>query len=188
MIIPKSSSIVIRNANFQDCQLIARNVLSAVGILRPEEEQINSLAELCRREDTLYSWKNSFVALYDDKPAGTLTAYEGVAYRKMRKVTFPLMAKFSGHDFSDMVDETGLGEFYMDSIAVLEEYRHRGIASALLNHGIEQARICGASGATLAVDPENVSALRLYRRLGFTILGEIFIFNHTYWKMQYPLP
>lgn len=188
MIIPKSSPIVIRNATLQDCPLIARNVLTAVGISAPEVEQINALTVLCGREDTLYSWKNTFVALYEGKPAGTLTAYDGNFYRAMRSVTFPLMARLSGHDFSDMVDETEPGEFYIDSLSVLEEYRHRGIASALLNYGIRQARRCSASYATLAVDPDNESALRLYRRIGFTMLEEIFIFNHIYWKMRYSIP
>jgi ribosomal protein S18 acetylase RimI-like enzyme len=56
------------------------------------------------------------------------------------------------------------------SIAVLPEYRGQGIGTALLAHLIEAAQPCYPA-ISLSVDPDN-PALRLYRRLGFEVVGE----------------
>ena len=70
-----------------------------------------------------------------------------------------------------MDDETDGSEFYLDTLAVLPEYRGRGIASALLKASIEKARKMGKP-AGLLVDKDNTRARRLYESIGFEQIGE----------------
>lgn len=71
---------------------------------------------------------------------------------------------YCGEAFYD-VDETGLA--CMD-VKLLPEARGQGIGSYALSHALDQAFLQGgAKRAYVDPDPENFSALKLYRRLGF---------------------
>ena len=179
----EKDKLVIRPATEADVPLLARNVLDAVGMSEPEEETMAQVTEMCRRTDVLYSWKNTMVAEINGLAVGTLTCYDGVDYRAMRAVTFPIVAQNSGHDFSNMEVETEPGEFYLDSMAVLPEYRNRGVATALLKAGIERARQLGIAFATLAVSPEKPAVQRLYESVGFRFLKDMFLFGEDYRKL-----
>jgi len=56
------------------------------------------------------------------------------------------------------------------SIGVATLYRGRGIGRLLLDALIFEARIRSVQALSLSVDPDN-DALRLYRRLGFEVVG-----------------
>lgn len=147
-------------------------------------EQIALFAEkICVREDVLYSWRNTIIAEIDGVPAGMLTSYEGSEYHGMRERTMVLVKEHLGLEFPGMEDEARDGEFYLDSLAVLPQYRGYGIGRELLKMGIEEGRQRGLV-VTLAVDPVNERAQKLYQSLGFKTVGTMFLFGHTYWKMS----
>jgi ribosomal protein S18 acetylase RimI-like enzyme len=52
-------------------------------------------------------------------------------------------------------------------MAVLAAWRGRGVGSALLAEGIDQARAAGAHKIALQVWPHNRAAIALYERFGF---------------------
>ena len=178
--------ITIRKATEDDARFIAENVLRALHIDEAEEEHIEHLADICRREDTLYSWRNSTIALYDGVPAGLMVAYDGARYRRMRDVTFPMIRRYVGDDYPSMDDEACAGEFYLDSLAVLPEYRRKGLASVLIQEMFNLRDQAGIPMATIAVDPDNDTAYRLYTRNGFRRDGQVTVFNTTYWRMVCP--
>ena len=127
------TGITLRKATRADSRFIAENVLRALHIDETDNEHIEHLAGICSREDTLYSWRNATIALYNHIPAGLMVAYDGARYRQMRDITFPLISMYVGDDYHDMDDEATAGEYYLDSLAVLPKYRNRGIASALIS-------------------------------------------------------
>ena len=86
-----------------------------------------------------------------------------------------------------MPDETGAGEFYIDSLAVKEAYRGRGIARMLLQQTIEKARQTGIPRAGLLVDKANPNAERLYKTLGFEYAGDAVWGGHAMKHLQYIL-
>ena len=51
---------------------------------------------------------------------------------------------------------------------VKKEYRNRGIGSEILEFLIKKAKESGFSEITIGVDKDNVNALHLYRKYGFT--------------------
>ena len=59
------------------------------------------------------------------------------------------------------------GELHISNVAVLPEFRRRGLARRLLETVLERADAEGASDATLEVRRSNRPALTLYEVLGF---------------------
>ncbi len=184
----KISVMTLRQATIDDAPFVAWVVVTAVGIEDPTAKLLSHVTAMCRREDVLYSWKNTIVAEISGAPAGAIICYDGADYRQMREVTFPLIAQASGNDFSGMEMESAPGEFYLDSMAVLPEYRNRGVATALLQAGIERAVTLGISRAAMVVSPENPNAQRLYESLGFRFERDMFLFGEDYRKMVRTVP
>lgn len=57
---------------------------------------------------------------------------------------------------------------YVSRMIVKKEYRNRGIGSGILEFLIEKAKETGFSEMTIGVDKDNVNALHLYEKYGFT--------------------
>lgn len=175
--------ISFRNATIDDALFIARGFHMAMLYDDASEEQISNFARnICVRDDVLYSWRNTIIAEVDGKPAGMLTAYDGRYYHGMRIKTMALVKQHLGVEFPGMEDEAVAGEYYLDSLAVMPEYRGRGIGRKLLEQGIESGKDINLD-VTLAVDPINDRAKVLYQSLGFKPSGTLFIFGHDYEKM-----
>lgn len=173
-------------AGHEDAWLIARCVMMGVGyeldsLDSDKQADLVKLEQLCMRDDTLYSWRNAFVAEMDGERAGAMVAYDGAGYRQMRAVSFARLSFFRGQNIEAMPVETCPGEYYFDTLAVLPPFRGHGIARAVFSHVIAQ-KPHGLAG-TLLVDPDNPPALRLYHSLGFRPEGEIFAFGMLYTRM-----
>ena len=63
---------------------------------------------------------------------------------------------------------TGL-RAWIEDVVVDASCRGRGIATALVEHALDQARLAGAIQVDLTSRPERVEANRLYHRLGFAV-------------------
>ena len=176
--------IRFRPATPTDTLFIANAILSAVGVENVTDDHLAQQARLCGRDDVLYSWRNTTIAEKDGTVVGSLTAYDGRDYRRMKAVTFPIIKALYGLDFMAMPDECAAGEYYLDSLYVSPEWRKHGIGTALIQQGIEQARRRRIPHVTLIVSPEKPSAAELYRRIGFADDGPLFAFNEHYTKMR----
>src|SRR5690349_23263195 len=65
----------------------------------------------------------------------------------------------------------GAGEAHVLNVCVRDEFRNVGFGRRLLEHLIERAGSAGVNEAFLEVRPSNLSAIRLYQRLGFEQIG-----------------
>ena len=61
-------------------------------------------------------------------------------------------------------------EMHLLRIAVVPQWRRRGVASKLLDKCFSLALEKGAGSAILEVRPSNISAISLYRKLGFHLV------------------
>jgi DNA-3-methyladenine glycosylase I len=77
------------------------------------------------------------------------------------------MKSLFGRDFSSIPDETAAGELYLDSFAVKNVFRKRGIGTLLLNATFEKAKKTGIAKVGLLVDVSNPAAEHLYDSVGF---------------------
>ena len=176
--------ISIRQATAADTIFIAKGFHAAMLAENVSDKQIEAFSsKICSRTDTLYSWKNTFIAEEDKTPVGMVTCYDGSKYREMRAVTMDLVKTYLNTEFPGMEDETGEGEFYVDSLAVIPSMRGNGIGRLLLRYAIDKGHELGLD-VTLAVDPVNTNARRMYESIGFRYYNTVFIFGHDYDKMK----
>lgn len=182
--------LTIRDAQIEDCDFVARGICMALHRV-PDDQMLKGVAKICERTDVLYSYKHSIVAWEDDIPVGICLCYDGGKYYEMRKVTFPLFADLmhddpdhEAMDLENAEDEAVEGEYYVDSLAVMPEWRGRGIASKLMLAQMDKARALGYAKSTLLVDPDNAGAQYMYRKLGFADDTEIYAFGQTFWKWK----
>lgn len=173
---------MFRQATVSDAEFIARGFHTAMLMEDTPIERIQLFANLiCTRSDVLYSADNTTIAMIDGTPVGMITAYDGRYYRQWRENTFAIVKEHMGIEFPGMDDEAVPGEYYLDSLAVLPEHRGKGIGKALLEHAIAKGLEQHLT-VTLAVDPINTNAKRLYSSLGFRKTDSLYIFGHTYEK------
>ena len=140
------------------------------------EQLHESMTAIAATEETIYSYENTIVAEVDGKVVGAICAYDGADYIKLKQPIVDVLGADSG--FAQL-KETETGEFYIDSVGVLPEYRSRGIASSLLEAQCERAASLGHKVAGLIVDVDKPQAEALYARLGFTYLDNKDFFGHT---------
>lgn len=127
---------------------------------------------LVEREDSQYSYKNTLVAVDGDQVVGISVSYDGGQLHELRRAFIEAAKAYLGKDHSGMDDETGAGELYLDSLAILPDYRRQGIAKALLLATKERANQLGLPCVGLLVDKENPVGEALYSSVGFRYVGE----------------
>ena len=94
------------------------------------------------------------------------------------------MKREVGVDHSGIADETGPGEWYLDSLAVYPQYRGQGIAHLLLQAMVERAQEAGLP-AGLLVDKGNPKAERLYHSIGFEYVNDAMWGGHEMRHLQH---
>lgn len=131
------------------------------------------MTKLVEAENTQYSYRNSLVAKNDEgELMGAIVTYDGARLHELRKAFVAAALESFGRDFSTMSDETQAGELYIDSFAVLPQYRGRGVATAMLKAQIKHAAEQGFDTVGLLVDKGNVTAQRLYSKIGFRFVND----------------
>ena len=86
-------------------------------------------------------------------------------------------------DLSRNAMETGLGEFYLDSMAILSNYRGVGIGKMLIRDRLDYALCNGFQKVTLLVDKDKPRLQQYYESLGFVSIEEMFVFGSWYNKL-----
>ena len=176
-------NINIRKAHKEEAQQIAELFMLAWPVDEILEsnaisyDQLHeSITLIAGGEDTIYSYENTLVAEIDGKVVGAMCAYDGADYQRLKQPIVDTLGPDSG--FAKL-KETEAGEFYMDSVGVLPEFRGRGIASRLFEAQCERAASLGHEVAGLIVDVDKPQAEALYTRLGFVYLDDKDFFGHA---------
>ncbi len=127
---------------------------------------------LVEREDSQYSYRNTLVAMDAERVVGIAVSYDGGRLHELRRAFIEAAKEHIGKDHSDMDDETQAGELYLDSLAVLQEYRRQGIARKLLLATKERADRLGLPCVGLLVDKDNPVGEALYTSVGFQYVND----------------
>lgn len=187
---PALPIVQLRDATLDDTPFIVRVVLAGIDMLDmdavlPDEQRsiFEHLIEICRMDDTLYSYCNTRIAEVDGNRVGALVAYDGGRYAALRAKTFGLVQQTSGMDLSRNAMETGPGEFYLDSMAILSDYRGIGIGKMLMRDRMDYALRNGFHKVTLLVDKDKPRLQQYYESEGFAFGEELFVFGSWYNKL-----
>jgi ribosomal protein S18 acetylase RimI-like enzyme len=122
---------------------------------------------LVEREDSQYSYLNTLVAMDANRVVGISVSYDGGRLHQLRQAFIKAAKAHIGKDHSGMDDETQAGELYLDSLAVLPEYRRQGIARKLLLATKNRANSLALPYVGLLVDKGNPAGEALYTSVGF---------------------
>ena len=165
-------NIIIRKAVVEDAPLLAAAVTMAIGgdgvaLQYCGEEHITILTEIARSEATQYSWQNALIAEVNGQAAGAIIGYDGGQLEQLRSHTLGIIKTHTG-SAPAMPDETKVGEYYLDTLAVIPEYRGHGIAKRLIKAFCDKAFAQGYKHVDLLVDYDNPLAERIYTSIGFT--------------------
>lgn len=179
----KEFKIVIRNATVDDAEFIAWTVLTALDM---DTNDMDKVVASCSDERSMYSWKNSRIAIIDGKPSGCLISYEGEKYKTMRDYTWSSIWEESDDEYLNRIEaEAHPGEFYLDSMAVLPEYRGLDIGKLLLLDGVKRGIALACDSITLLVDQSKPRLKAYYEAIGFERYGEMEFLGHDYFRMRY---
>jgi ribosomal protein S18 acetylase RimI-like enzyme len=130
------------------------------------------MTKLVERDDSQYSYRNTLVAMDADRVIGISVSYDGGRLHELRCAFIEAAKEYIGKDHSGMYDETQAGELYLDSLAVLPEYRRQGIARKLLLATKERANRLGLPCVGLLVDKDNPIGEALYKSVGFHYVND----------------
>ena len=168
--------IEIKNARKEQSPDIARLIMTAMtddcclhfcGVGYGLEDFRGMMTMLVEREDSQYSYRNTLVAMDGDRLVGIAVSYDGGRLHELRQAFVEAAKTCIGKDHSGMDDETQAGELYLDSLAVLPDYRRQGIARRLLKATKEKADRMGLPCVGLLVDKGNPAGESLYVSVGF---------------------
>lgn len=176
--IRKRPDLTIRNAREDDAAVIARCVMAALG-KEDTESPSEFLVDICRERGTLYSWENTIVCDADGVAAAVMVSYDGNLYTQMREKTFNMVKSAGGPDLFANPLETGPGEYYLDSLAALPQYRGLGLGKILMENAIDRAQNAGYDNITLVADPLHPRLISYYESIGFRTFGAPEVFFGT---------
>ena len=183
-----ATRIIVRAAKPEDAAIIAHAVAMAIGdeIALSNycgDDYLAVLTEIARGEATQYAWRYALVAEVEGVPAGAIVGYDGAQLNMLREGTFAVLRTCIGRT-PTIADETEAGEYYLDSVGVLPEYRGLGVGRALVAAFCDKAFAEGYERVGLIVDYDNPQAEKLYSSLGFERVGTRLFFGHQMWHLQ----
>ena len=130
------------------------------------------MVSLVEAEVSQYSYKNTLVAMASGKVVGIAVSYDGGRLKRLRRAFIAAAKEYIGKDHTGMDDETQPGELYLDSLAVLPEYRRLGIAKKLVLSTKKKAEKMYLPRVGLLVDKDNPEGEAFYTSVGFQYEGD----------------
>jgi len=142
----------------------------------------NMIQNLFPQIKNLFSFEHSYFIEVDGNKAGMIFGYAGKTEREESWRTGLLMIKYMKLGFFARIPSflkamraakrIEDNEYYISNLAVYPEFRGINLGTRLLLKIEEEAKSSGAEKVTLDVDVKNQGAIRLYNRLGYTIVGK----------------
>ena len=176
------NEIIIRKAEKSEARQIAELFLLAWPVEEimqsndiTYEQLLDSITYIAAAPQTIYSYENTYLAESEGRIVGAMCGYDGADYQRLKQPIVDMLGADSG--FAQL-KETEAGEFYLDSVGVLKEFRSQGIASQLFEAQINRARDLGHKAVGLIVDIDKPQAEVLYARLGFKHIDNKDFFGH----------
>ncbi|WP_340006434.1 GNAT family N-acetyltransferase [Paenibacillus sp. FSL K6-0276] len=136
------------------------------------------------QEISFFSYANIIVKEIEGQVVGIALMYDSKMTDAFCEQWENDVALFFGEDQDEFeTSEAQPGEFHLDTIAVVEEFRGQGIAKELLEKMDQKAYSHGHTKLSLNVSAKNIAAKRLYERHHYKVECQFLISSHTYFHM-----
>ena len=173
-------SIQIRPAQPGDAEVAAVLLYSAyththVTYPLPEEHEsgfIKRLQHFFRQDGNRFSYQNIQVAEQDSEVVGLVLSFGGRDEARLNAA----VGSWLEHEAED-------DEWYVDALAVLRNWDHKGIGTRLLQAAEQQARHHGYPKIALNVAQENEQALSLYQHLHYVVTRQTLLYHHPHVRL-----
>ncbi len=142
--------------------------------LREDEEigWIEHLQRSFRRNGNRFSYQCTLVAEHDADVVGLVLSFGGRDEARLNAAVGRWLEREAADD-----------EWYVDALAVLEDWGRQGIGTRLLRAAERQAIAHGYPKIALHVDRGNKPALDLYARLHYIVTQQTVLYGHPYVRM-----
>ena len=165
-----------------DLAFVARLIYETDSMFRKlfgqKGKAVKRIEKLIRQTNNSFSYSNIY-CYFDDGIKGILIGYNFNRINKQWEdqdysQAFSLLVNFRINLFYKKYKKlltTESSGYYIECVCVDEKYRQQGIATKLLNYFIKSHEN-GKYIFYLDVDTKNESAIKIYKKLGFSITGE----------------
>jgi ribosomal protein S18 acetylase RimI-like enzyme len=175
-----SDAIDIRPAQTGDAEVAAVLLYSAytheqVTYPLPDEQNagwIEHLRDFFRRDGNRFSYQNCQVAVHGADVVGLVLSFGGRDEPRLNAAVGGWLEREAKDD-----------EWYIDALAVLQDWGHQGVGTLLMHAAEREARQRGYATVALSVAPDNRPALALYRRLRYVVTEETVLYQRPYLRM-----
>ncbi|MCP4137076.1 MAG: GNAT family N-acetyltransferase [bacterium] len=141
--------------------------------LTPVQLVAFSLAE----DKNHHTYRNAVVARSNGTIAGMIFAYSS-EFKGLDEETRSLVPQERLDHIMEVFTKTVPGSLYIDALCVDEQYRGRGIGTALLSSARDRARDEGYNSLSLIVMAHNERALSVYKKFGFKTVDTVAVKPH----------
>lgn len=143
------------------------------------QREIRILEDWFARPGNRFCYEYGWIAELDGKPAGLLLTLPGDRLNDLeRSLSKGILKYYNPFELLQMVwrlmvigrsEEADKNEYVLAHLAVKEAFRHKGIASRLIQKAEELALQNGFSRLVLEVELDNMPARTLYQKQGFEL-------------------
>lgn len=160
-------------------------VYTITGYPRMEDAR-RQLVRFVSAEDTRFSYRNCLTAEENGKMLGAVLFYNASSLPALDGPVNAHLRRLGSTEH--LAVECKPGELYVDSIAVAQQARGRGIAAMLLDAVCRQSAAAGLYRVSLLVDTQKPRVQALYQRCGFREDGTFTLAGHSYIRMLKEIP
>jgi len=180
-----NENIIIRKGHPEDAPDFANLALLSGPTLFPAifgSGVKGEMQNLFRQRRNLFSFEHSYFTEVDDTKAGMILGYDWKNQGREEWRTGLLLIKYMKLGFFvripallmalRLVGRAEGNEYYISNVAVYPEFRGAKLGTNLLLKMEEEAKSSGAGKIVLDVEVDNQSAIELYNRLGYSVVGK----------------
>ena len=133
---------------------------------------IQHLEHFFRQSDNRFSYQNIQLAALHSEVVGLVLSFGGREEIRLNAAVGSWLEREAQDD-----------EWYIDALAVLKQWSHRGIGTRLLQSAEQQAYQHHYAKIALHVEVDNHEALNLYTHLHYVVTGQTVLYQRRYVRM-----
>lgn len=190
---------MIRKATKEDANKVSKLIYMAIGDLiniftgiDDDQKALKNMETLFNQNNNRFSKEFCFIYEIDNQVVGSIIAYPADIINGLNKGLIDNL-KININNAPDRLKrlseeilsskEAFDGEFYIDNLAVDENFRGKGISKFLINHIEEYGKELGYNKISLLAHKDNEKATKIYEKMGYVKDEQIILFKDRYYHM-----